>query len=225
MHILIVSATADEITPLLQTLRKSWIEAEPFSFSLGSNRIDILIPGVGCTPVAFALGQYFALESPALAIQAGISGSFSSEYPPGTVVHVVSERFADLGAETQTGEFLDLHQLELHRHDQFPYHNGKLINPQASTADFLPRVEGITVNKVHGRLESIEKVRARYNPDVESMEGAAFFYACLVKEVPFLSIRSISNMVEARNRENWNIPLAIEELNANIEQILNLLLD
>ena len=45
------------------------------------------------------------------------------------------------------------------------------------------------------------------------MEGAAFFYACLMMQVPFLEIRSISNHVEPRNRAAWDIPLAIGQLN------------
>ena len=52
------------------------------------------------------------------------------------------------------------------------------------------------------------------------MEGAAFFYACLLAKIPFLEIRSISNYVEARNRETWNLPLAINNLNQILIEIL-----
>jgi len=55
---------------------------------------------------------------------------------------------------------------------------------------------------------------------VESMEGAAFFYACLMAEVPFLEIRSISNFVEPRNRDAWDLPLAIGNLNQVLAEIL-----
>jgi futalosine hydrolase len=39
--------------------------------------------------------------------------------------------------------------------------------------------------------------------------------------VKCLQIRSISNYVELRNKENWNIPLAINNLNIELEKIIN----
>jgi futalosine hydrolase len=45
------------------------------------------------------------------------------------------------------------------------------------------------------------------------MEGAAFAYVCAKMKVNAIQIRSISNQVEPRNRNNWNIPLAIKNLN------------
>ena len=53
----------------------------------------------------------------------------------------------------------------------------------------------------------------RLNPQLESMEGAAFFYACEEYKLPCLQIRAVSNYVEKRNRANWDIPLAIKNLN------------
>ncbi|KKO19734.1 MAG: hypothetical protein BROFUL_01556 [Candidatus Brocadia fulgida] len=45
------------------------------------------------------------------------------------------------------------------------------------------------------------------------MEGAAFFYACLMERIPCLQIRTISNYIEDRNKGRWNVPLAIDNLN------------
>jgi futalosine hydrolase len=45
------------------------------------------------------------------------------------------------------------------------------------------------------------------------MEGAAFFYACEEANVAALQVRAISNYVEKRNKENWNMPLAVKNLN------------
>ncbi|MEM9847875.1 MAG: hypothetical protein AAF847_08290 [Bacteroidota bacterium] len=78
----------------------------------------------------------------------------------------------------------------------------------------------MTVNKVHGYEPSIEQITSKYPVQVESMEGAAFFYAALVSETPFLQIRAISNYVEARNRDNWKLGLAIDNLNEVLVEIL-----
>jgi len=45
------------------------------------------------------------------------------------------------------------------------------------------------------------------------MEGAAFFYACFMERLPCLQIRAVSNYIEDRNKDRWNIPLAIGNLN------------
>ena len=61
---------------------------------------------------------------------------------------------------------------------------------------------------------SIKAILQKYKDvQIETMEGAAFFQACLTEGVAFSEIRAISNFVEARNRENWMINEAIERLN------------
>jgi futalosine hydrolase len=77
---------------------------------------------------------------------------------------------------------------------------------------------------VHGAEASIQKIRDKYPEiQVESMEGAAFFYACLAAGVPFAEIRSISNRVEPRNRDAWDLPLAIRNLNGVLVGMLEVM--
>ena len=76
----------------------------------------------------------------------------------------------------------------------------------------LPEAHGITVNTAHGDDASIARLRARLTPDVESMEGAAFMYACLVSGTPFVQVRAVSNMVERRNRAAWKLADAVRSL-------------
>ena len=85
----------------------------------------------------------------------------------------------------------------------------------------LQKVTGITVNTVHGNEDSIAKIVSRFNPDVESMEGAACFMVCERFEIPCIQIRAISNKVEKRNTESWNLDLAISNLNTEVEKIIN----
>ena len=53
------------------------------------------------------------------------------------------------------------------------------------------------------------------------MEGAAFFYACMIDKVPCAQIRAVSNFIEKRNRDNWNMALAIKNLNEKALEILD----
>jgi futalosine hydrolase len=76
----------------------------------------------------------------------------------------------------------------------------------------LPGATGITVNTVHGNELSIARVVERFQPVVETMEGAAFMYACLVSGVRFAQVRAVSNMVEKRNRAVWKMGEAVAAL-------------
>mgnify|MGYP003898682553 CR=1 FL=1 len=85
----------------------------------------------------------------------------------------------------------------------------------------IQKASAITVNKVHGDSNSIAATISKYPVHVESMEGAAFFYACAQVELASIQLRAISNWVEPRNRDAWNIPLAIANLNQSVAQLLS----
>jgi futalosine hydrolase len=86
--------------------------------------------------------------------------------------------------------------------------------------DSLRKVKGITVNKVHGHTQSIGQLLEVIQPDIETMEGAAFLYACQSIGLKCLQLRSISNYVDSRDRTAWNIPLAIRNLNQTLAELL-----
>jgi len=52
-------------------------------------------------------------------------------------------------------------------------------------------IKGITVNCVHGSEDEILKIKKMLSPDIETMEGAAFFYACNQVKLPSVQIRSV----------------------------------
>jgi futalosine hydrolase len=57
--------------------------------------------------------------------------------------------------------------------------------------------------------------------EIESMEGAAFLFACNQTKVSCRQIRAVSNYVEKRDRSKWNIPLAITNLNKVLIDFIN----
>jgi futalosine hydrolase len=77
-------------------------------------------------------------------------------------------------------------------------------------------VNSLSVNLASGSLKTIEQRTIKYQADIESMEGASLHYACLTSSIPFVQFRGISNYVEPRNKENWNIPLAIQNYQQHI---------
>lgn len=213
MKILITSATPFEIEPLSQHLESNFWPHSNTHFQKENLEVHLLVAGVGMALTAFNLGSLFARQRFDLAINAGIAGAFNRQLKIGDVVNVTAERFADLGVEEANGAFTDVYELGLLDGDVHPFTDGWLLNPSTDGFGFLPQCKGLTINKVHGFQPSIDAVLGKYGADVESMEGSAFFMACLMAGVPFLQIRSISNYVEPRNRAGWDLPFAINNLN------------
>ncbi len=212
MKLLIVSATEFEILPLLNFLKANYKNKDNIRFFSKQIDIHILVTGVGMVHTTFALASFLAKNTVDLAINLGIAGSFNNKMSLGQVFQVVSDRFADVGVEEADGTFTDIFDLQLIDHNEPPYINATLYSPNSDSA-FLPKASAITVNKVHGTSQSIRKIIEKYPVDLESMEGSAFFFCCLQQQVNCLQIRGVSNFVEPRNKDNWNIPLAIDNLN------------
>lgn len=205
MNILLVAATANELKP---TLDYFGITPNAPAIQTGKHRLSCLIAGVGMVATAFALGRQLAANKYDLAVNAGIAGSFDPAIPLGQVLHITDDTFAELGAEDGDA-FLSIDALGYGtalQHPVSPNFNQPLLEQ-------LPKASAITVNKVHGSENSISQTKARLKPQLESMEGAAFFYACNQFATPAVQIRAVSNRVERRNRDNWNIGLAITNLN------------
>jgi futalosine hydrolase len=203
MKILLVAATYQEIEPFIKNQTANfnadeWLDITP-------HQVKILITGVGMVATAFALGNEFAKNQFDLAVNVGLAGSFYKNIKIGQLVEVREDILSELGAEDDE-EFISLDQLQL---GEVEFN----ATEQFTIKEGLRKVIGITVNKVHGNEDSIEEIRDRINPTIESMEGAAFFYACEEANVPALQVRSISNYVEKRNKANWNIALAVKHLN------------
>ncbi len=196
MKTLVVAATKAELTFFYQHFNL------PDGDFVESKNFDLLITGVGMVATAFALGKHLSSKYN-LVVNFGIAGSFDRNLALGTVLHITEDTFAELGAENGD-EFLTISDLGFGE-NHYTSKTHQSIN--------LPIAKGITVNCVTGSEKSIKNLIKRLNPTTESMEGAAVFYACKQLNVDCLQIRSISNYVEPRNKDNWKIGLAIKNLN------------
>ncbi len=220
MNILLAAATPFEIAPTLEWLESNAEESEG-TFRLGNHVVQICITGVGMPLTAWRLGQWLSTRPTDFAIQAGVAGTFHDKWPLTTVVEVTSERFGDLGAEEADGTFASVHEMGLIDPDAPPFRGGVLCNDGSAGFAFLPKAHGLTVNTVTGTEASIQRLRRTFpDADIENMEGAAFFLACLSANVPFLSIRALSNRVEPRNRDAWRLAEAIDALNGVLTELV-----
>ena len=222
-HTLIVAATAAEINPLLKYFKVGKLNANGIaSFQFKKKPLKVLIAGVGTPQFIYNLLTEITLNRPAFVINAGIAGCYHNSIKIGSTVFVKQDCFADIGAENDR-DFISAFDLNLDSPLKFPYNKGKLKvtrHPSINALEKLMKVNAITANTSHGNEQSIEMYRKFYKPDIETMEGAAAIYVCKRQGIPVVQLRSISNLVEKRNRDAWNIPLAIESLNKTLIKVI-----
>jgi futalosine hydrolase len=220
LKILFITATSSEADALKKIKD---MEAVPECYRFGGFDISLLVAGVGSVSTAWAMKQWLSQnEKPDLAINAGIAGSYKDELLIGDVVMPLSDCFADAGIE-DGDRFFTLSEAGLIGAHDFPYEDGLLYADSwysEKMKGILKPVRAITVNTATGSENTRSKLLKKFNPDIETMEGATFFYICCREKIPFLALRAISNKVEPRNRNNWNIALAINNLSEKLIDVL-----
>ncbi len=180
--------------------------------------------GIGMLAASFALTKLAIEDKPDLIIQVGIAGTFDTTQPLGTVVVINEETIGDLGVE-EDGKWKDLFDLKLEKSSYHPFEKRKLPNQWLTKYNLLglQEVSGITVNEISTNQERIQKLMKKYNPTIESMEGAAVHYVARETNIPFIQIRAISNYIGERDKSNWQMKLAIDNLNQTLIQYVDCL--
>ena len=208
MNCLLVAATAGEIAPFLEHYRNS-----DKSLFVDVN-IDVLITGIGLTATSYHLTRHFCLKKPDLVIQAGIAGSFDKRISLGTVMTVKKDAIAD-EMVLESKKLKTKFDLNLASPHQFPYTKGWLENPYKKMLKRigLKSATSISVNQISTDKQTIKLYEKKFNPVLESMEGAAFHYCCLMSNVPFLQIRGVSNYISERDKKKWKTKESISNLN------------
>ena len=215
--ILIVSATESECSPTLHQMSGCkavfpWL----YSGTVQGQDIEVLLSGIGSVATSFRLTQTLMQRPYSRAIAIGIAGSFADDISIGETVQIAEDCFADLGIDNN-GQFRSLREEGLTCGD---FDGDFIINPSPTLSPHR-KLRGVTVQTASGSKKRIDELVQRFHPQVETMENAAFFYVCRMLKVPFASFRAISNRVEPRNRKNWRITEAIENLNKSIIDLLD----
>lgn len=203
MHLLILVSTEMELEVFAKRFN---LRRNEFGFSLryGSRKTDILITGVGSPSTVYELMSYLHSNLPDLVLQIGFAGSFHRDLLPGSMVEVISECFGDLGLDN-SGQIKPLAKA-------FPGLKGsvnRIANPSKTK---LPGKHGVTVNLTSGSAERERLMLDLWQPDVETMEGAAGMWVCQQEKIPYLQVRVISNYTGQRDSAQWDTALAQQSL-------------
>lgn len=218
--ILYVTATGTEAEALKKI---EGLDSVKGSYHTGNTTIYLLITGVGSVSTAWSMMDWISRNGkPDLAINGGIAGSYSEDIQIGDVVMPVSDCFADSGIE-DGNIFKTLPEAGLQNENEFPFISGSIpadADYQNRMKTILRPAKAITVNTATGSESTRLKLVNKFNPDIETMEGATFFYICTREKIQFLALRAISNRVEPRNRNNWKIQTALQNLSEKLKEVI-----
>lgn len=218
-RITIVAATKLEVKPLFDKFKPK--SADFSGLYITEQGVHILITGMGMLNTAAHLALYASRYERDFYIDAGICGAFNRALKIGDVLQIYSETYGDFGVENDEAfqDFFDLGFIDK-KEDAFQYGLCEPILSDFHQKINLPKASSITVNKVHGNENSIKTIQEKYKADTENMEGLAFYYVLKLVNKPGIEIRAVSNYVEKRNKDNWNIKDAVENLNKALIALL-----
>jgi futalosine hydrolase len=211
MKILVTAATDFELQSVQKKLE-----------NIKHHKLQFCAMGIGCTATTFSLTRKISSNNFDLILNVGIAGSYNKNLSLGDVVVVKTEVFGNLGI-TYPDRLSTLFDEGLIDKNEHPFSNGELFCQHLDkfNTQKLKHVRGLTVETASGEQNQIERLKKMFNADIETMEGAAFFYVCNRTKSPFLEIRTISNYVEPRDKSKWNIPLALNNLAKETFDFLN----
>ena len=158
-----------------------------------------LVCGIGPVEAAAATARALALERPDAVLHVGVAGGRT--IAAGTLVVGTEAVYCDLSAAIPVvSRLVPDDELVAALRAELP---DALTLPIGTSA----AVDGPCGSEPQG-------IR------VEAMEGFAVLRACALAGVPAVEVRAISNEVGERDRERWEIPLALAALDAALPRLL-----
>ncbi len=186
----------------------------------GGNAFVYTASGIGKASAAHAAGLMIRDYSPSLIVSFGIGGAYpSSGLKTGDLAVAATELYADQGVLLKDGfhtlEAIGIPTVSTGRRryfNEFPSHktfSRKALQAARRVSD--ASAGGFaTVSTCTGTRKRALEIERRFGVICENMEGAAVAQICCLYGVPFVEIRGISNIVEDRDTNKWQMKLAAE---------------
>lgn len=208
---------------------------ELFSGRLLGHRILLLHSGVGKANGAAAAAVLLERHRPRAVILCGCGGAYpGSELEVGDLALATEEIYGDEGVATPEGfrgmETIGYPLVErkgLRLFNRFPVAGDLIAGSRAALAGAAATagkklLEGpfVTVSTCSGTGVAGRELARRTGGICENMEGAAVAQVCTCYGVPFLELRGISNLVEDRDLDRWDLKGAASLMQQGILALL-----
>ncbi|MFZ4452590.1 futalosine hydrolase [Salibacterium aidingense] len=182
---------------------------------LGDNpRFDVIAGGVGLADAAVSTALALHDDEYKAVVSSGIAGGFDLSAAAGSIVIASVMVSADAGSETKDA-FFSLEDLNLGRcrYTCDAFYVEQLLKKAETVGRAVETGPVLTTMTATGSEATAQKLLQRFpGAKAEAMEGYGVAAAARRKNIPAFELRSISNTVGPRDRENWNIREALTAL-------------
>jgi futalosine hydrolase len=218
------------------------IESKTLSNDIVTGRINnhqviTIVTGVGKVNAAHVATLVIERYKPEMLISTGIGGAYppdkrvqaNSELGVGDIAIATEEIYGDEGVICRDG-FKDMTEIGL---PLIRAIDGDIYNRIALDNELSNKVYNIinksfrcqtgafiTLSSCSGTIERAKIIKKLFNGLCENMEGAAIAHISKLYGLGMVEIRGISNIVEDRNREAWDIPLASKNVQEAVIKII-----
>jgi len=213
--IIVATATAKEMKAALGFAQAPAVEqGEALEFSLGDHSLLLTVTGVGLVNSALAIGRFLGRPGVTGVVNLGIAGAYDlEEFPMCSVTYAWQETWPEYGVLDQDGR-VDPKALGFaqgHIDGEPVWNRVKLVPVNDAEAmgvrlgEKWGRAAALSVNSVTSMADRAGWLKTAYNSDIENMEGFSLAFAAKQKGMPFLEVRTISNLVGSRDVEDWDL--------------------
>jgi len=225
-EILLLTATAFEQNELAQRLRepvrlevagRHWLCGH-----LGTWAVRLVQTGMGAVNAAHALTCALQDYRPDWVLQVGVGGAYpGSGLEIGDVAVASEEVYGDVGVRLREGwkgsEEIGIPLLQ--KEGDAAFYNRFPLDPEVvgkverilvggtwqGTAPVVRSGTFVTVQECSGTAAMGREREQTFGGICENMEGAAAAHLCRLYGVDFVEVRGISNRVEERDKEGWDL--------------------
>jgi futalosine hydrolase len=218
-----MAAVEDEIAPIRSLLsdRHSFqIGNKPaYSGYIAREPVMLIQSGIGMINAAQAITAVIEHYSVKLIINTGCSGVFlESGLSIGDIGIATSETDIHSGIESLSGEnsvdplpFPLIQTTNEYYFAQYP--TSKKLTQQAfdivkdhfQSRFTIKQTPFLTVSTITASQERVKALYRHYKAGMENMEGAGVAHVAIQYDIPFIEIRTASNIVGDRNKTNWRL--------------------
>lgn len=224
---LIVAATAKELGSALPGPLPELLHGIPAPWACNGRQHRLLVTGVGLLNAALFLGRVLS-DEPEPVLNLGIAGSFSLEVLPlGATCVAQRETWPEYGLGTESGVDVRALKFPLAILGGEAVWDSLHLNPDDTAADMglrlpdeWPRITAASVSTVSASPDRAADVGSRTGAQIENMEGFGLAFCCAHACVPFLEVRTVSNLVGSRDPAHWDLKGALKALGRAGEALL-----
>nr|WP_321513575.1 futalosine hydrolase [uncultured Pseudodesulfovibrio sp.] len=218
--ILVMTATPNEMKAAFPDAPKV-AQGEVAEYNFKGRSLLLSVTGVGLVNTALATGALLERSDVKGVVNLGIAGAYDvEEFPLLSTCYCWQETWPEYGLLDDEGgvdpKGIGFPQGEVNGQTVW---NRVKLNPVndaeamgLTLGDKWLRASSVTISGVTGTPERAGWLKLSCNANMENMEGFGLAYGVLQKGLPFLEVRTISNLVASREAEDWELKGALKRL-------------